>query len=243
MSVRRGPQTLGKLLVLGITACRIAAAALTFPAPPFTLPDLLRQIDATGARTIEALLPTLPNTLRENVTFLLDSASLQSSTAARPRAVIWNETGGLVLAFNGGDATETGSDTMEILSVDPRSGEPRFYELEFPLTAARAADALRAPATCRRCHGDSPRPIWQEYPTWDRSFGGQDDFSAGEQRRNIRPSPRRRRRASPATRRYCRRLPPPSFTRATRTVPTPSTMRNACRPAWLTGRTCGSGCS
>lgn len=161
------------LLAMLLTVGSIANALE--PAPSFNVDDLVQFIGKNKITSVDALIPKLPAEIKKNVTFITDSQSLQAGSVTSPRAVIWNEKGGLVFTFNGGGADQRGNSSLELMQADSKTGRLRFFEIAFP------KGELTEPQSCLQCHGSEPRPIWKEYPSWPDAFGSHDDFTPTEQ--------------------------------------------------------------
>src|SRR4051812_29610578 len=76
------------------------------PAAPFSLDDLTGLIRANSPPTLEAALSLLPRDFRRDPVLMRESRSLQFASAGVPRAILSNEDGSFLLAFNGGSNFE-----------------------------------------------------------------------------------------------------------------------------------------
>jgi hypothetical protein len=161
----------------------IAALLLLFSAPSadaasFGLKDLLTILDRDQIGTIDALVPSLPESHRRSFVLMRESRSRQGSSAENPRAILFGDDGRFVLAFNG-DPSHAGYDSLEMYEVNPETFEFEFYAIEFP--PRRGADGkvippVKNPHTCMHCHGPSPKPRWSSYPVWPGAYAFRADL-------------------------------------------------------------------
>ncbi|MES3036676.1 MAG: hypothetical protein V4736_02105 [Bdellovibrionota bacterium] len=130
-------------------------------------------------RSIEELVPLLPEELRSNFTFIYDSRSpfKKSITPEFPRTVLFTEDGKLILTFTGNPALP-GFNILESIKFDDKTST--FTLNAYDLTGAgREAETK---TTCTGCHGDDPRPINDSYPIWPGFYGSiKDTFPPNEE--------------------------------------------------------------
>ncbi len=132
-----------------------------------------------NVRSIEDLLPLLPEDLRSRYVLMFRSRSLHGSTFAHPRAILFDPEARLVISFNGnpGQAGFTALETMEFDGADKSF---KFREIVFPVDADRKASVHISqpnPEPCLKCHGEPPRPIWDTHPAWPGAYGERYDAS------------------------------------------------------------------
>jgi len=177
----------GLALMLGWFSLCAPAAALD--GETLTYEDLLGLISAHDVRSIEDLLPLLPENYRSEYTLMHTSRSLQPSTFDSPRVIMTGPRATLVIAFNG-DPEAVRYNVLEIIqfreggapadppnpSTPPRGFEFReivFSDLDPP------APPVPSPANqplCRFCHGNpDPRPNWEVYGEWPGAYGSSVD--------------------------------------------------------------------
>jgi len=122
--------------------------------------------------TVEAFLGKLPSSLRSNFTLMRESKSSQQASGSAPRAILFGETGKLLVAFNG-DPEQKGYNTVELIQFR-EPGRFEFRALRFPKGGKPELSGAN-PARCLECHGDPPRPRWGNYFTWKGAYGEVDD--------------------------------------------------------------------
>ena len=153
-----------------------------------TLDQLIR---AQNSIELEQLIPTLPVELRLNFVLkhgikrvgerghLIEKKVSQSADPLLPRAILWNESTGFSLSFNGGGATQTAPQRLDVLSFSQDTKTFRLSQVDFPLTEAqindRAHSVVKADASCAECHGSRQRPIFAMYPDWPAFYGSDND--------------------------------------------------------------------
>ncbi len=125
-------------------------------------------------RSIEELVPLLPEKLKAQYVLMTDSLSLQEGTPENPRVVMFGRDADIFIAFNGGDGR--GANTVEM--IESVSGEYRFSEIVFdgvpadsdeaPYRSNQFAYEIRNPRKCTACHGaaEKARVNWAPYPVW-----------------------------------------------------------------------------
>ncbi|MFL5812596.1 MAG: c-type cytochrome [Bdellovibrionia bacterium] len=150
-----------------------ATAALAADTTPFGMAELQKLIESKDIRSIEALLPALPKELRDNFVLMRHSGSVQAATPENPRAILFGNTGKLVLSFTGNDSMRGGKN-IEILELDESSSHPHFvvHEIQFAGNGARPhfSDSNDA-KKCQQCHGDPIKPLWGSYNSVQGAYG------------------------------------------------------------------------
>jgi hypothetical protein len=143
----------------------LASSAIAADTKPFGMAELQKLIVSKDIRSIEALLPALPKELRDNFVLMRHSGSIQGATPENPRAILFGNTGKLILSFTGNDSMRGGKN-IEIMELDESSSHPHFivHEIQFAGNGARphfsdSNDAKR----CQQCHGDPIKPLWGSY--------------------------------------------------------------------------------
>jgi hypothetical protein len=141
-----------------------------------------KELDTQQFTSIEGFLATLPLDYRTLFTLVYNSGSLQQATSAKPRVISFGTDGSLVFAFNSGDATLRGSDTVELIQFDLPTTRFRFYEIsKSPATGKLQLQAQTD--KCEGCHRASDlRPNWQPYANWPGAYGSNaESLSSDEQ--------------------------------------------------------------
>jgi hypothetical protein len=161
----------------GVNLVPAAAAS-----PSFSYEDIVRIIKERKVSSIEALLPLLPKSFRASFTLIHDSHSLQKADPMHPRAILFSSDGKLSCTFNGNPELE-GYDSFECYQFRDATRSFDFREIEFP----SKRNGLKKPAfsqpnqrarkgvSCTACHGQDPRPNWEDYSIWPGAYGRNDD--------------------------------------------------------------------
>ncbi|MEY4631414.1 MAG: hypothetical protein RIQ81_1534 [Pseudomonadota bacterium] len=132
-------------------------------------------------RTVETFLEVVARqnpALFTGFTLMRESASLQSATPEAPRAIVFGEDARLVITFNG-SPDQSNFNHVELMQfIDTGTGTGRFElrDIAFATDGSRAAMVSGPnPATCMRCHGTDPKPLWEDYDRWPGAYGEEDD--------------------------------------------------------------------
>ena len=144
----------------------------------FDFGALRNLIETNDVKTVNELVPLLPERMRRNALFVYDSHALKTHlvTPESPRVILFNEDSSLILALTrnpGAEAVARGEDTLEIISMNPSSHRYEMRDLEFNGKANPFAEAEPEvnPPLCSSCHGANPRPIFEAYNAWPGLFG------------------------------------------------------------------------
>jgi hypothetical protein len=139
---------------------------------------LQKLIEDNSVKSIEQLLPLLPEALRKSFTLMRKTRSLQDSDALNPRAILFAPDSRFIIAFNGA-AYQRRFQQLEVLDYTASDGSARFYEIDFSKHSPEVSEPN--PAVCMKCHSSYPRPggeakpIWTNYSRWFGSYGEVDD--------------------------------------------------------------------
>jgi hypothetical protein len=144
--------------------------------------DLENLISNQKVTSIDQLLPLLPEKMKKNSLLIYNSHALHTElvTALTPRIVLFNKDGSLVMTVSRSltdDLKTQGQDQIEVLNFNSETARFEMRALAFngkdlpPL----GEKAQVNPATCLACHGENPRPIFQDYNAWPGIYGS---FSA-----------------------------------------------------------------
>jgi hypothetical protein len=141
------------------------------------LKEMVSQKEKSGTpfRSIAEFIAELPADLRETFTLLKISDSLQGADWNHPRVLLFNEQ--MVVAYNG-NPEHRGYRQVEVIDFDYKEARYRFNEIS-EVTGSdgltRLAPTSPSPQRCLACHGADPKPIWTDYNTWPKAYGGYDD--------------------------------------------------------------------
>lgn len=172
MATRR----LSSALVVALGSFGIDAGARGDVPTEAQLDALLAANPKTGqpVAAIAELVPLLSDELRQNFTFVYASRSpfAKSITPAHPRVIMFSEDASFIATFIG-DPTAPGHDILETMRFDRATA--RWGLRARVLPAAGAVDSTALNASCARCHGEDPRPIYDSYPVWPGFYGSVED--------------------------------------------------------------------
>ncbi len=175
------------LLLAGWFGMGVRAAALD--GETLSYEDLVGLVSAHDVRSIEELLPLLPQDYRSEFTLMHDSLSLQPSTFESPRVIMTGPRATLVIAFSS-DPEAFRYNVLEIIQFreDGAPGDPpnpatpargfEFREIVFSDLDPPGPPAFGPanPPLCFSCHGGSdPRPNWEVYSQWPGAYGSSVD--------------------------------------------------------------------
>lgn len=130
---------------------------------------LVAQLRAAHVHSVDEAVRVLPPAWRENYVLVFQSRSLQSSTPAAPRAILYGPDATFIVSFNGADS-ERGATALETMEFDPRANTFHYRELSFSATGDVEV-SVDNPARCAACHGRPAHPIWDTPPTWPGVYG------------------------------------------------------------------------
>jgi hypothetical protein len=135
------------------------------------------ELDSQQFTSIEAFLAALTQDYRSSYALMYDSNSLQRATPLEPRVISYGTDASLILAFNSGDSTLGGSDTVELIQFNEPETKFEFYEISKSSLTGKLQ--LTSETTkCEACHRSDPRPNWQPYDNWPGAYGSNDDMLA-----------------------------------------------------------------
>ena len=164
-------------------AAALAALALSGCFPERTIPlsadggirieALESAIRAYSVRSVDELLPLLPEAFRRHYVLVAQSRSLQFGGADHPRVVFFGDSARTLLAFSG-EPSAAGGNSVEVTEWNPSKQGFEYTEIRFPGAASAASPTVeRNPKICLSCHRDPPRPNWDSYPLWRPVYGMQ----------------------------------------------------------------------
>jgi hypothetical protein len=154
-----------RLLVLLISFAAPSAHA----ADRITAETILEIVRKNHVKTVDQLVPLLPEDLRKNFSLVYDSRNtVQHASFQKPRIILTSSDGGFQLAL-AGDEAAGGGNLVEMITQQP-SGKFQFSSLSF---AEGVATHDPSPASCVGCH--KGRPIWATYPRWAGVYGSDHD--------------------------------------------------------------------
>lgn len=100
----------------------------------------------------------------------------QSAEALSPRVLLWDESTGFSISYNGDASGQTGGARLDLMRFDAKDERFELWALDLP---AQSPIRPTQPATptddCAHCHGPHARPIWPMYPDWPGFYGSDND--------------------------------------------------------------------
>lgn len=163
---------MGKALFLGLVFLSALGRAQSF-----SYGELEGLIKKHDVKTVEALLPLIPESYRKFYLFMHDTRSAQAgnTTPQWPRVILYGPDATFVMTFTKNPATDPvyqGADTVETMQFNEQKATFEFRELVFGTEQSPVATPPEVnPTKCQACHGKDPRPNWDPYNTWAGSFG------------------------------------------------------------------------
>ena len=140
--------------------------------PTFSIDDLAKILREKSPSTVDVALPLLPREFRRDAVLMQRSRSLQSGSPDAPRAILSNEDGSFVLAFNGDGAKDA---RFEMIQFHRDTRRFEFADVEF--FGNRPPEMHRDLDGCAGCHGsnEDAHPVWESFNQWPGAYGEQDE--------------------------------------------------------------------
>lgn len=140
----------------------------------FTYDDIVKYLKAhPKIKTVEQFLPLLPQSYRSGYTLMHSTHSRQDASPENPRAILYGRDARLLLAFNG-SPTQNGFNTLEAIQFHDEGARFEMHRLTFKKNGVEYSEAN--PTECLECHGDDPRPNWEQYSVWEGAYGANHDI-------------------------------------------------------------------
>lgn len=152
--------------------------------------ESLREILSTKAvKSIDQLLPLLPESLRGHYAAFYKSSSEQGSSFESPRIILYGDDARFIVAFNG-DPTHENFHCLEVIQFNDKKKAFEFFAVSFPEGGENrhGTDACpiiasgdlpkisqKNPSECKSCHTKDLRPNWDVYSLWPGAYGSDDD--------------------------------------------------------------------
>ncbi len=151
---------------------------LSFACAQISYSEIESLIQDKNIKTIEELLAELPANFKNHYTLLKKSSAVQEASLESPRAVVYGETGELTMTFNS-NPDHGGYNDVEFLAFDKEKNEFELRVISF--VGGEVIFSEKNPTQCTHCHGISPRPLWDNYPSWKNSYGSNSDMLTPEE--------------------------------------------------------------
>ena len=143
--------------------------------PVLTIDGVENFIRSNHIQSVEAFLPLLPDSYLSHYALVFNSRSLQSSTFANPRVLMYGNNAKLIMSFNG-SPDEKGYDALELFEFNELNKSFQLEEIQFPPQGDGSANGAvifsqKNPERCLHCHSSNPHPLWDAPPLWPGSYG------------------------------------------------------------------------
>jgi len=138
-----------------------------------TYDQLVRIIKTCKVKSVDQLLPLLPVRYRSNYTLAYANLAVQSASPDYPQAILYGDDAQLVTTFNG-HRSQRGYNSLEVIHFDNKSKTFELRDIEFPENGFGEAKISEPnPNRCITCHGQVPRPLWDNWTFWPGKFNSQ----------------------------------------------------------------------
>ncbi|POB14603.1 hypothetical protein [Halobacteriovorax sp. DA5] len=131
----------------------------------------LNWVKSNDFQTLTQIIESIPEEDYQNMTLAYKSGALLPAAPNKLRPVIWNEKNSFVITFSTFEADQHEEDSIEAIAWNQE--ELRYELLVLDLKNKKW---LINQAKCLECHGQRPRPLWGEYPTWNGFVGQRNDL-------------------------------------------------------------------
>ncbi len=137
---------------------------------PMDSEKITKIIDQCGLTQLDQLIPLFPKSHLS--TYLLSYAprGIQEGSASHPRVITMGKNGGVFMTFNG-DPAHSGYDVLEMIEF--KESPARFELKVIDQGVGRLRVSSANPSQCTGCHGQNPRPLWDNWYLWPGIFGGE----------------------------------------------------------------------
>jgi hypothetical protein len=141
---------------------------------------LLATVKTRDVRTVEELLPLLPEELRRYFILVYKSRSTNAQTASfeTPRILLASKDGSKLLAVQGAVAPGK-RDDIELIELDPKTYQWTFHVLSLSGKEGKGPSVDDSSKACAACHSSRLRPISDSYPLWPGWYGGHSGALSG----------------------------------------------------------------
>lgn len=131
----------------------------------------LTWVKTNNFQNLTEVIESIPEEEYQNMTLAFKSGALLPASTKKLRPVIWNEKNSFVITYSVFKAKENEEDSIEAISWNQE--QLRYELLELDLKNKKW---LVNQAKCLECHGQRPKPLWGEYPTWEGFVGHRNDL-------------------------------------------------------------------
>lgn len=130
-------------------------------------------IKSCKIKSLDRLLPLLPTKYRSNYTLAYGTLAVQDASPDYPQVIMFGHDGKLLMAFNG-HSSQRGYHNLEMIEFKDETKTFEFRDIEFPQNSSGNVKFSKAnPIKCLGCHGDRPRPLWDNWVLWSGKYGAE----------------------------------------------------------------------
>lgn len=139
--------------------------------------ELKSLIEKENVLSIDQLIPLLPDVIRKNTLLTYDSHALNLDRVSfeTPRMIFFNKDASLILAMTrnpGESIIASGGDKLEVIAFNKELSEFEMFDIVFDGKTQPLSNPLQKnPKSCVLCHGQNPRPIFEDYNGWAGFYG------------------------------------------------------------------------
>lgn len=134
--------------------------AVAFSDMKFT--DVARLIERHDARSVEDLLPLLPQEYKDHFALVHTGRGAQETSFENPRAILFGRNAKTVFAING-HSSQRGFYDFEMREFNSATGKFEYRAIHFNDERGRPTFSEVNPRACLKCHGNNPLPIFEHY--------------------------------------------------------------------------------
>lgn len=145
-----------------------------------TLDQIVSRAEDGEYADVDDLLAALPAFQKSSLVLMARSASLQKADVEHPRVIMYGPDARLIIAVST-LPDDPRYQTVEMMELDEETGA---FDLA-AVTFANGEVTVQPASDCNSCHGDHPRPIWAEYPSWPGAFGSEHEELPDQERASL----------------------------------------------------------
>lgn len=145
-----------------------------------TLDEIVSRAENGEYADVDELLAALPAFQKSSFVLMARSASPQTADLEHPRVIMYGPDARLIIAVST-LPEDPRYQTVEMMELDEETGA---FDLA-AVTFAEGGVTVQPASDCTSCHGQQPRPIWAEYPSWPGAFGSEHEELPDEERASL----------------------------------------------------------
>ncbi len=130
-------------------------------------------IEKCKIKKLKRLLKILPTNYLANHTVAYATLAAMDASAAHPMVITFGEDAKFMMSFNG-HKSQDGFSKLDIIQFRDDTKTFEFRQIVFPKKQTQAVQySNKNPAKCLSCHGNNPRPLWDNWTFWPGKFRGE----------------------------------------------------------------------